>query len=85
MPAAAAEARGGAPVCALHAGDGANAELVDLSPDGRTLAVGTNLAVQDILGHRQVTGAYLVELAKRAEATLATFDKGLAPPTRTPY
>lgn len=37
-----------------------------------------DVPVQDILGHRQVTDAYLVELAKRAEATLATFDKDLA-------
>lgn len=33
----------GDPVCALHVGDGANAECIDLSPDGRTLAVGTIL------------------------------------------
>lgn len=39
----AAGVRRGDPVCALHVGDGANAELIDLSPDGRTLAVGTIL------------------------------------------
>jgi uncharacterized protein len=31
-----------------------------------------------VIGHRQVTDAYLAELARRREARLATFDKGLA-------
>lgn len=39
----AAEVRRGDPVCALHVGDGANAGCIDLSPDGRTLAVATIL------------------------------------------
>ena len=33
---------------------------------------------QGVLGHRQVTDAYLVALAKKHGGRLATFDKGLA-------
>ncbi len=38
------DAKRGDPVCALHVGDGSSAACIDLSPDGRTLAVGTILA-----------------------------------------
>jgi hypothetical protein len=31
-----------------------------------------------VIGHRQVTDAYLAELARRHRAKLATFDRGLA-------
>ena len=31
-----------------------------------------------VVGHRQVTDAYLASLAQRHEATVATFDKGMA-------
>jgi len=35
--------RPGDALCALHVGDGSSAECIDLSPDGRTLAIGTTL------------------------------------------
>lgn len=34
--------------------------------------------LKGVLGHRQVTDAYLAALARRHEARLATFDRGLA-------
>lgn len=37
-----------------------------------------DVPLRHILGHRQVTDAYLAELARRAGTRLATFDKGLA-------
>ena len=37
-----------------------------------------DVSTRGIRGHRQVTDAYLAELARRRSAKLATFDKGLA-------
>ncbi len=34
--------------------------------------------LKGVLGHRQVTDAYLVALARKHDAKLATFDRGLA-------
>jgi cell wall assembly regulator SMI1/predicted DNA-binding WGR domain protein/WD40 repeat protein len=48
--------RNGDVVCALHVGDGCGAELIDLSPDGRTLAVGT------ILAEAKGANLYLVDI-----------------------
>ncbi|MFT4267407.1 MAG: VapC toxin family PIN domain ribonuclease [Xenophilus sp.] len=36
------------------------------------------VGMKGVLGHRQVTDAYLAELARRNQGRLATFDKGLA-------
>ena len=38
----------------------------------------TEVAWQGVLGHRQVTDAYLAALARRNGGKLATFDRGLA-------
>lgn len=38
----------------------------------------TGLPVRGIQGHRQVTDAYLVELARHHRGVLVTFDRGLA-------
>jgi uncharacterized protein len=37
-----------------------------------------DIRVQGIIGHRQVTDAYLAQLARRRGARLATFDQALA-------
>lgn len=37
-----------------------------------------DVPMKHVTGHRQVTDAYLAELAHRAGAKLATFDRGLA-------
>lgn len=56
----------GEAVFAMHVGDGCNAEFLDLSPDGRTLAVGTML--------RDAKGAnlYLVDIASGRRTRLHT-------------
>ena len=36
------------------------------------------VAVAGVIGHRQVTDAYLAQLARARDARLATFDQGLA-------
>lgn len=38
----------------------------------------TGLPIRGIQGHRQVTDAYLVELARHHRGVLVTFDRGLA-------
>src|SRR5215472_10326955 len=38
----------------------------------------TDVPVQGIIGHRQVTDAYLAQLARAHRSRLATFDRGLA-------
>ncbi len=38
----------------------------------------TDVAVQGVIGHRQVTDAYLAQLARANGGALATFDRGLA-------
>lgn len=38
----------------------------------------TDIAWQGVLGHRQVTDAYLAALARRNRGKLVTFDRGLA-------
>jgi uncharacterized protein len=38
----------------------------------------TDVAVGGLLGHRQVTDAYLAQLARRRKGQLATLDSGLA-------
>ena len=38
----------------------------------------TDVASRGVVGHRQVTDAYLAQLARHHEARLATFDRGLA-------
>jgi uncharacterized protein len=38
----------------------------------------TDVAVQGIVGHRQVTDAYLAQLARSRESRLATFDHAMA-------
>lgn len=38
----------------------------------------TEVALHSVIGHRQVTDAYLAQLAQSRGGTLATFDKGLA-------
>ncbi|HYY17465.1 MAG TPA: VapC toxin family PIN domain ribonuclease, partial [Streptosporangiaceae bacterium] len=38
----------------------------------------TEVPVQGIIGHRQVTDAYLAQLARARGARLATFDQALA-------
>jgi hypothetical protein len=40
----------------------------------------TEVPVQGVIGHRQVTDAYLAQLARVREARLATFDQALAKP-----
>ena len=37
----------------------------------------TDFALRGVIGHRQVTDAYLAQLARANEGTLATFDRGL--------
>lgn len=37
-----------------------------------------DIATQGVMGHRQVTDAYLAALARHHRAALATFDRGLA-------
>jgi predicted nucleic acid-binding protein len=37
-----------------------------------------DVPLRGVIGHRQVTDAYLVALARRHGAKLATFDEGLA-------
>jgi hypothetical protein len=38
----------------------------------------TDVPVQGIIGHRQVTAAYLAQLARARRARLATFDQAMA-------
>lgn len=38
----------------------------------------TDVTMQGVIGHRQVTDAYLAQLARVHEGRLATFDQGLA-------
>lgn len=38
----------------------------------------TDVPIQGIVGHRQVTDAYLAQLARSHQGRLATFDQGLA-------
>ncbi len=38
----------------------------------------TDVPTQGIIGHRQVTGAYLAQLARARGSRLATFDQGMA-------
>jgi len=38
----------------------------------------TSVPVDQVIGHRQVTDAYLAELARNHESRLVTFDQGLA-------
>jgi uncharacterized protein len=38
----------------------------------------TDVPVQGIIGHRQVTGAYLAQLARARGSRLATFDQAMA-------
>lgn len=38
----------------------------------------TDVALQGVIGHRQVTDAYLAQLARANGGTIATFDGGLA-------
>ncbi len=38
----------------------------------------TDVPIQGIVGHRQVTGAYLAQLARAHGSRLATFDQALA-------
>lgn len=38
----------------------------------------TDVRIQGIIGHRQVTGAYLAQLARARGARLATFDQAMA-------
>lgn len=44
-------------------------------PDSLSFA---DVAMDGVVGHRQVTDAYLAELARSNHSKLATFDKGLA-------
>ena len=37
----------------------------------------TDFALRGVIGHRQVTDAYLAQLARANSGTLATFDRGL--------
>jgi toxin-antitoxin system PIN domain toxin len=57
-----------------HAFWPADISLADLDPP--------DLAA--VVGHRQVTDAYLLALARRHEGVLVTFDDGLRPLARTP-
>jgi cell wall assembly regulator SMI1 len=58
----------GEPVCVVDVGDGCNAEFIDLSPDGRTLAVGTMF--------REARGARisLIDVASGTRRELHRFD-----------
>ena len=47
----------------------------EFSPDD---AAFTRRAVRGVMGHRQVTDAYLAELARRHHGRLVTLDAGLA-------
>jgi uncharacterized protein len=47
----------------------------DFWPDDLPYA---DVRITGIIGHRQVTDAYLAQLARRRQARLATFDEGLA-------
>lgn len=38
----------------------------------------TDVPVQGVIGHRQVTDAYLAQLARAHQSRLATFDRGMA-------
>lgn len=38
----------------------------------------TDVVLQGVIGHRQVTDAYLAQLARANGGTIATFDRGLA-------
>lgn len=38
----------------------------------------TDVALQGVIGHRQVTDAYLAQLARSNRGSVATFDRGLA-------
>ncbi len=38
----------------------------------------TDVPIQGIVGHRQVTDAYLAQLARARRATIATFDQAMA-------
>ncbi|MCA9701557.1 MAG: SMI1/KNR4 family protein, partial [Myxococcales bacterium] len=58
----------GEPVCVLDVGDGCNAEFIDLSPDGRTLAVGTMF--RDAYGAR----ISLIDVASGARRELHRFE-----------
>jgi toxin-antitoxin system PIN domain toxin len=44
-------------------------------PDNESFEV---VSVRGVIGHRQVTDAYLAHLARARDARLATFDQGLA-------
>ena len=44
-------------------------------PDDLAMA---EISMTGVIGHRQVTDAYLAELARRHRGRLATFDRGLA-------
>jgi toxin-antitoxin system PIN domain toxin len=64
-------------------GDAAHAQLQSLRENPRHEFWPDDVFYRDVplrgvIGHRQVTDAYLVELARKHNGKLATFDKGLA-------
>lgn len=57
--------------------------LLDLTDDDRHTFWADDLSYRDVpmtgvLGHRQITDAYLAQLARSRSARVATFDQGLA-------
>lgn len=63
--------RGAIDVLSLILGDGRHRFISDDMPY-------LDVSWRGVLGHRQVTDAYLAALARRHGARLATFDRGLA-------
>lgn len=64
------EAAPGQVVFAMHVGDGSNSELLDLAPDGRTLAVAT------MLGNAMGAHLYLVDIVTGRRTRLHTDEPG---------
>jgi hypothetical protein len=50
----------------------------DFWPDDLAPAAATTFASLSLVGHAQVTDAYLLALAQRNKGALATFDRGIA-------
>jgi toxin-antitoxin system PIN domain toxin len=66
-----------------HSAEAAKSLLAELEQDPRHVFWPDDVAYQDvrlegIMGHRQVTSAYLAQLARVNQGRLATFDEGLA-------
>ncbi|MGV0990964.1 MAG: TA system VapC family ribonuclease toxin [Mycobacterium sp.] len=65
-----------------HSADGTQAVVAALTGNARhefwpDSVSFTDVALRGVIGHRQVTDAYLAQLARTNGGTLATFDRGL--------